>query len=99
MRIGVDPLIDCAFKKLFGSEQNKNLLLEMVNAVLEKGCEPKIVELDILNPYNPQNFMHDKMSIVDIKARSETGEWFIVEVQVQMSAYFPKRLLYYWART
>ena len=99
MRLGINPLIDCVFKRLFGSEHNKSLLIDIVNALLEKGGEPKIVDVEILDPYNPKQFIGDKITIVDIKARTETGEWIIVEVQVQMSASFPKRLLYYWARS
>ncbi len=98
MRTGVDPMVDCVFKKLFGSNENKHLLLDMLNAVLEAGGESKVVDLKILNPYNLQNWAQDKFSIVDIKAQNQDGEWFIVEVQVQVPWYFPKRLLYYWAR-
>ena len=36
MKIGTDPMVDCVFKKLFGSPENKQLLLNMVNAVLEQ---------------------------------------------------------------
>ena len=99
MRLRINPLVDCVFKRLFGSEHNKSLLIDIVNALLEKGREPKIVDVEIIDPYNPKQFKGDKISIVDIKARTETGEWIIVEVQVQMSGSFPKRLLYYWARS
>ena len=98
MRIGISPIVDCVFKKLFGSTKNKNLSIELVNAVLRESGEPLVVDLEILNPYNPQNFLRDKLSIVDIKAKNERGEWFIIEVQVQMMEYFPERLLYYWAK-
>jgi predicted transposase/invertase (TIGR01784 family) len=70
----------------------------MVNAVLEESKQPKVVELQILNPYNPKEFLGGKLSIVDIKAKNETGEWFLIEVQIQMYSYFPQRLLYYWAK-
>ena len=98
MQSGINPLIDCCFKKIFGSESNKNLLSSMVNAVLEESGEPRVVELEILNPYNPKDFLGDKLSIVDLKAKNEKGEWFLIEVQIQMYSYFPQRLLYYWAK-
>jgi predicted transposase/invertase (TIGR01784 family) len=99
MRIGIDPLIDCAFKKLFGSTENKNLSIELINAILQEGGEKTVVDIEILNSYNPKNFIGDKLSIVDIKAKNELGEWFIIEVQIQMMEYFPQRILYYWAKT
>ena len=98
MQIGINPLVDCVFKRLFASEHNKSLLIDIVNALLEKGREPKIVDVEIVDPYNPKQFIGDKITIVDIRARTETGEWIIVEVQVKMTGSFPKRLLYYWAR-
>ena len=98
MKIGIDPLIDCVFKRLFGITENKALLLDLLNSIMEESDEETIVDLEILNSYNPKTFLQDKMSIVDIKAKSLRGEWFIIEVQIQMSAYFPQRILYYWAR-
>ncbi len=98
MKIGIDPVIDCVFKKLFGSEENKELSISLLNAILESSGEKKIVELELLNPYNPKNFYKDKLSIVDVKAKNELGEWFIIEVQIVMSENFPQRLLYYWAK-
>ncbi len=99
MRIGIIPVIDCVFKRLFGSEENKALLLSLVNAILEEGGEERVLELEILNPYNPKTFLQDKLTIVDVKAKSASGEWFILEVQIDVAGYFPQRLLYYWART
>jgi predicted transposase/invertase (TIGR01784 family) len=98
MKIGINPWVDMVFKQIFGCEENKELLLSLVNAVMEEAGESSVVELDLLNPYNPKTSSQDKMSIVDIKARDEKGEWFLIEVQVQMYGYFLKRLLYYWAR-
>jgi predicted transposase/invertase (TIGR01784 family) len=53
----------------------------------------------LVNPFNPKDFKEDKLSIVDIRARNEDGEWFIIEVQIIMTDYYPQRILYYWART
>jgi predicted transposase/invertase (TIGR01784 family) len=98
MRIGIDPKVDVVFKKLFGSEENKALLLDLVNSVMRETRQPKVDELEILNPYNPKNFLEGKLSIVDIKAKDEIGQTFIIEVQIQVPRYFPQRLLYYWAK-
>jgi predicted transposase/invertase (TIGR01784 family) len=98
MRIGINPWLDMVFKQLFGSEENKVLLFSLVNAVLEQAGEKLVVELELLNPYNAKKSSKDKLSIVDIKAKNEAGEWFLIEVQVEMYGYFLKRMLYYWAR-
>ena len=98
MRLGIDPKVDIVFKKIFGSESNKDLLLELVNAVLEQAGDPLVTQLSILNPYNIKNFAKDKLSIIDIKAKDKKGDSFAIEVQIQMQSYFPKRLLYYWSK-
>ncbi len=66
---------------------------------MQKSGESLVEEIEILNPYNTQDFLDEKLSIVDIKARNEMEEWFIIEMQVNMNASFPKRILYYWAKT
>ncbi len=99
MKLGVDPTVDLVFKKLFGSETNKGLLISLINAVMQEVGEDLVVEIEIMNPYNTQDFLDDKLSIVDIKAKSELDEWFIIEMQVNVDAYFPQRLLYYWGKS
>lgn len=97
MKCNINPLIDCVFKKLFSSEENKHLLLSLVNSIISIN-QPPIVSLEILNPYNIKKYTFDKLSIIDIKAKDKKGDFFLVEVQVEMFDYFPQRLLYYWAR-
>ena len=46
----INPRVDFAFKKLFGSEENKDLLLSLVNAVI--GEERPVADLTLRNPYN-----------------------------------------------
>ncbi|XVN44637.1 MAG: Rpn family recombination-promoting nuclease/putative transposase [Rickettsia hoogstraalii] len=52
----------------------------------------------MLNPYNPKNFWTDKLSILDIKAKSESGKIFNIEIQVTDEADYDKRDLYYWTK-
>ncbi|MGI4753201.1 MAG: PD-(D/E)XK nuclease family transposase, partial [Janthinobacterium lividum] len=47
----VNPRVDLAFKKIFGVEENKDLLISLVNSIV--GKEDQIVEVTLLNPYNP----------------------------------------------
>jgi len=94
--IKIKPRIDIAFKKIFGVEENKDLLISLINAVVSK--EDQVDEITLLNPYNQKNFHSDKLSILDIKARGSHGQWFNIEIQITDEADYDKRALYYWAR-
>ena len=92
----INPRVDIAFKKIFGTEENKDLLLSLVNSILSP--QDQVAELELLNPYNAQNFRNNKLSILDIKAKSLDGRLFNIEMQVADEADYDKRALYYWAR-
>ena len=92
----INPRVDIAFKKIFGTEENKDLLLSLVNSILSP--QDQVAELELLNPYNAQNFRKNKLSILDIKAKSLDGRLFNIEMQVADEADYDKRALYYWAR-
>ena len=46
----IDPMVDFAFKRLLGSEQNKDVLILFLNAVLHRSGENRIVEVTLINP-------------------------------------------------
>ncbi|MFY9589639.1 Rpn family recombination-promoting nuclease/putative transposase [Rickettsia endosymbiont of Halotydeus destructor] len=92
----VNPRVDLAFKKIFGVEENKDLLISLINSIVSE--EDQVVEVILLNPYNPKNFKADKLSILDIKAKSESGKRYNIEIQVTDEADYDKRALYYWAK-
>ena len=83
MCIGIRPINDFAFKKIFGSDSNKLTLISFLNAVLCLGVP--IVEVTIVNPYNMQDFLDDKLSILDIKATDANGAIYDIEMQVPFS--------------
>ena len=95
---GIDPKIDYAFKRLFGSEANRPLLIHLLNAVLQPPPDARVAALEILNPFNDKEALDDKLSLVDIKARDQQGRQFNIEMQLLAQADFPQRVLYYWAR-
>jgi predicted transposase/invertase (TIGR01784 family) len=97
MMPGVDPKVDYAFKKVFGSESNVAVLLNLLNAVLKPTPDRQIVALQILNPFNDKEVTDDKLSILDIKARDQEGRRYNVEMQMAASGMYPQRVLYYWA--
>ena len=92
----INPRIDLVFKKIFGVEENKDLTISLINSIV--GPEDQVKDLTLLNPYNPQNFMNDKLSILDIKAQGHDGKRFNIEIQVSDEGDYDKRALYYWAK-
>jgi predicted transposase/invertase (TIGR01784 family) len=92
----VDPRVDLIFKKLFGVEENKDLLISLINSVVSE--EDQVRDVTILNPHNSQNFKGDKLSILDVKAEGLDGNRFNVEIQMTDTAEYDKRALYYWAK-
>ena len=92
----INPRVDLAFKKIFGSVENKDLLISFINSVVSK--EDQVADVELLNPYNPQNFALDKLSILDIKAKDCHGKYYNIEIQISNEADYDKRALYYWAK-
>jgi len=97
MQHRIDPKIDCVFKALLGSEGNRRLLIHFLNAALGDALPAPVVEAEILNPYNEREFLDDKLSIVDVKARDAQGRVFQVEIQLLVLPDLPARILYGWA--
>jgi predicted transposase/invertase (TIGR01784 family) len=92
----INPRVDIAFKKIFGVEENKDLLISLINSIVKK--DDQIVEAVLLNPYNLKNFREDKLSILDIKAKGVDGKRYNIEIQISDEADYDKRALYYWAK-
>ncbi|RUM55299.1 MAG: transposase, partial [Nautilia sp.] len=90
-----DPKNDLAFKKIFGNEKKKEILISFLNAVLDFKGEKRIVDVKIVNPYQVPKIEDLKETILDIKAKNEKGEEFIVEMQKRNLGDFAKRSLYY----
>ena len=92
----ISPRIDVAFKKIFGVEENKDLLISLINSIVSN--EDQVADVVLLNPYNVKNFKTDKLSILDIKAKGLDGKQFNVEIQITDEADYDKRALYYWGK-
>ena len=92
----ISPRIDIAFKKIFGVEENKDLLISLINSIVSQADQ--VSDVILLNPYNVQNFKTDKLSILDIKAKGIDGKQFNIEIQITDEADYDKRALYYWGK-
>ena len=97
MRHAIDPKIDCVFKALLGSEENCNLLIHFLNAFLAQDLIEPLVWVEILNPYNDKEFLSDKLSIVDVKARDSHDRLYQIEIQLTSYGHLPARIIYNWA--
>ncbi len=97
MRNKIRPMVDCVFKAIFGKKENRNLLINFLNAVLGLKEGKRVAEVTILNPYNEREFESGKLSIVDVKARDESGRTFQVEVQISVYSWLANRMLHNWA--
>ena len=92
----MNPRVDLVFKKIFGIEENKDLLISLINAIVSE--EDQVSDVTLLNPYNLARFKDEKLSILDIKAQGICGKKFHIEIQVTDEADYDKRALYYWAK-
>ena len=92
----INPRVDIAFKKIFGVEENKDLLISLINSIVS--IDDQVSEITLLNPYNPKNFKQDKLSVLDLKACGSDGKRFNIEIQICDEADYNKRALYYWAK-
>src|SRR6266704_3412837 len=98
MILGIDPEVDYAFKYLLGRDSTRGLLIDVLNNVLAPPAGHEIREIDLLNPFNLQESLDDKLSILDIKARDQSGQQFNIEMQMLGSPHSAKRFLYYWSK-
>jgi predicted transposase/invertase (TIGR01784 family) len=91
----VDVKNDVAFRKIFGNENRKEVLISFLNAVLLLEKNNKIIDVDILTPYQLPALKGGKVTIVDVKAKDQNQKTYIVEMQVAEVEGFDKRVLYY----
>lgn len=89
----INPKIDYAFKRIFGSSQSQEILVSFLNAIIYKG-EKVIQSLTIVNPYNPGEFQSLKETYLDVKAVLADGSVVIIEMQVARVSAFSKRVVY-----
>lgn len=94
----LDPKNNYAFKRIFGTEKNKDILIHFLNDVLDLTGEAEIKDVDFLSPIQNPEVAAKKESIVDVLCRDSTGVQFICEMQVARTTGFEKRAQYYAAK-
>lgn len=96
VRTLLDPKIDFVFKKIFGAENNKSVLIDFLNAVMND--KDPIVEVELKNTDMEKEFLDSKFSRLDIKAVTDKKEHINIEIQVKNEYNMIQRTLYYWSR-
>ena len=84
---------DFAFKKLFGTEMNKDLLISFLNALLQ-GREV-VLDVNYLNTEHLGTQEYDRRAVFDVYCKNDKGEVFLVEMQKGEHQVFKDRSIYY----
>ena len=94
----LDPKNDFCFKKIFGSEKNKDILIHFLNDMLVFKENLPIKNVTFLKTIQEPEIAVQKTSIVDVLCKDERGNQYIVEIQVAKEKGFEKRAQYYAAK-
>jgi predicted transposase/invertase (TIGR01784 family) len=89
----LDPKNEYAFKRIFDTDKNKEILIHFLNDFLSFHIGAPIEEVTFLNPLLEPETAAQKQSIVDTK-----GAKYIVEMQVARTKGFEKRAQFYAAK-
>ena len=89
----INPFTDFGFKKLFGSEVNKELLIDFLNELIKE--QGRITDLTFLNTEQLGRSPNERRGIFDIYCENEKNEKFIVEMQQAKQNYFKDKTLFY----
>ncbi len=94
----VDIKNDIAFRKIFGNENKKEILISFLNAVLKLENQNKIKSITLLNPFQLPKIKGLKVTVIDVKATDAKGNIFIIEMQLTDKKGLDKRIQYYGAK-
>ena len=89
----LNPFVDFGFKKLFGSEENKDLLISFLNALI--GGDDPITDLNYKNVERIGDVIGTRTNYFDVYCDTASGDQFIVEMQNTWQPFFKDRTVYY----
>lgn len=89
----INPFTDFGFKKLFGEEANKDLLIDFLNELLKDSGG--LSDLTFIKSEQLGTTEADRKAIFDLYCQNSKGEKFIVELQKAKQKYFKDRSIYY----
>ncbi|UTC66437.1 MULTISPECIES: Rpn family recombination-promoting nuclease/putative transposase [unclassified Treponema] len=88
---------DYAFKRVFGVEENKDVLQDFLECILDIPPET-IADLELLDKEFHKELLNEKLGILDIKLRLKDETFIDIEIQNRWHFDFPERTLYYWSK-
>ena len=88
----INPLIDWGFKRLFGSEVNKDILIEFLKVIFP---EYEIEDITYIPAEQLGLMEEDRKAVFDVICRAKDGKDFLVEMQHATQEHFFERALYY----
>jgi len=88
---------DYAFKRLLGSEENKPLLQDLLECILDLAPQ-QVIGLELMDKELTKEEFSDKTGILDVKLKLTDGTVIDIEIQASWNASFVKRTLFYWAK-
>ena len=88
---------DYAFKRLLGSEENKPLLQDLLECILDFTPQ-EVIGLEFMDKELTKEEFSDKTGILDVKLKLTDGTVIDIEIQASWNASFVKRTLFYWAK-
>ena len=93
----INPFTDVGFKRIFGQEISKPVLIAFLNSLLID--ERRIVDVTFLDKEKLGLYEGDRSLIYDIYCKTDTDESIIVEMQNTYQPFFKKRSIYYLSRS
>jgi predicted transposase/invertase (TIGR01784 family) len=90
-----DPKRDLVFKRIFGTEKNKEITIHLLNDLLGDHLATPVKEIWYENPHQMPQAEMAKESIVDVLCRDQEGREFIIEMQLAKTTDFGNRIIYY----
>ncbi|RUL52015.1 Rpn family recombination-promoting nuclease/putative transposase [Lysinibacillus antri] len=94
----MDLKVDYAFKQLFGSNQNKEITVVFLNAILKRTGRDIIKDISFSNIEIGGEYEDDKQSRLDLLVVTQADEWINIEIQFTNKFDMVNRTLYYWSR-
>ena len=97
IKVYINPFTDFGFKRIFGEEENKDILIDFLNEML-KDFKVDIQKLEYKNVELQGERAKDKKIIFDLYCTGKNNEHFIIELQKAKQEYFKDRMIYYTSR-
>ncbi|MEM7174281.1 MAG: Rpn family recombination-promoting nuclease/putative transposase, partial [Bacteroidota bacterium] len=87
----LNPQNEVAFKRIFGQEKNKDILLALLNTVLKTQIHRPIQEAHLIPRVQDPETLAKKTSVLDLMCKDQDGCMYIIEMQVANSEGFKER--------